>query len=33
VFRLYRGGHSQSLWQTHAEQWLGLALSHLGAAR
>jgi len=33
VFRVYQGGHSQSLWQTHAEQWLGLALDHLAVAR
>jgi enterochelin esterase family protein len=33
VFRMYQGGHSQSLWQTHAEQWLGLALDHLAVAR
>lgn len=33
VFRLYPGGHGQQLWQAHAEQWLGLALVHLAAAR
>ncbi|MEN3342644.1 MAG: hypothetical protein V7644_2048 [Actinomycetota bacterium] len=33
VFRLYGGGHEQSLWQRHARPWLGLALSHLAPAR
>jgi enterochelin esterase-like enzyme len=32
LFRLFPGGHSQRLWQSHAEQWLGLALAHLAAA-
>jgi enterochelin esterase-like enzyme len=32
VFRLYRGGHSQTLWQEHAKLWLGLALAHLTPA-
>jgi S-formylglutathione hydrolase FrmB len=32
-FRLFAGGHSQQLWQAHAERWLGLALDHLAAAR
>jgi enterochelin esterase-like enzyme len=33
IFRLYRGGHTQRLWQEHAGRWLGLALVHLAAAR
>jgi enterochelin esterase-like enzyme len=32
VFRVYDGGHEQSLWQRHAPAWLGLALSHLTSA-
>jgi enterochelin esterase-like enzyme len=32
VFRVYSGGHEQSLWQRHAPAWLGLALAHLAAA-
>lgn len=33
TFRLYPGGHSWSLWDVHAEEWLGAALSELSAAR
>jgi len=33
VFRLYPGGHQQSLWSSEAPTWLGLALNHLTAAR
>ncbi|MES1247963.1 MAG: alpha/beta hydrolase-fold protein [Actinomycetota bacterium] len=33
VFRLYPGGHSQSLWAAEAPAWLRLALNHLSAAR
>jgi S-formylglutathione hydrolase FrmB len=33
VFRLYPGGHSQSLWAAQAPAWLTLALNHLAAAR
>ncbi len=29
VFRLYRGGHEQTLWTRHARAWLTLALRHL----
>jgi enterochelin esterase-like enzyme len=29
LFRLYRGGHSQSFWSRHASTWPGLALRHL----
>ncbi len=32
VFRVYPGAHEQSVWQTHAAQWLGLALDHLAPA-
>lgn len=32
VFRIYPGGHEQSLWQRYATQWLRLALAHLTAA-
>jgi S-formylglutathione hydrolase FrmB len=31
TFRLYPGGHSWVLWDTHAEEWLGAALSQLAA--
>jgi S-formylglutathione hydrolase FrmB len=31
VFRLYAGGHDQSLWQRYATAWLGLALAHLAS--
>jgi S-formylglutathione hydrolase FrmB len=33
VFKLYPGGHEQSLWSSEATTWLGLALNHLPAAR
>jgi S-formylglutathione hydrolase FrmB len=33
VFRLYPGGHEQSLWSAEATQWLNLALNHLAPAR
>jgi S-formylglutathione hydrolase FrmB len=33
VFRLYPGGHQQSLWSAEATQWLNLALNHLAPAR
>jgi S-formylglutathione hydrolase FrmB len=33
VFRLYPGGHQQSLWSSQAKTWLGLALNHLTGAR
>lgn len=33
VFRLYPGGHTQSLWSGEATAWLRLALNHLLAAR
>ena len=33
VFRIYPGGHEQSVWATHAPEWLTLALNHLAAAR
>jgi putative tributyrin esterase len=29
LFRVYPGGHSQTLWQARAQQWLGLALGRL----
>lgn len=29
VFRVYPGAHQQSVWQSHAGRWLGLALDHL----
>jgi S-formylglutathione hydrolase FrmB len=32
VFRLYGGGHDQSLWGRHAPAWLALALAHLAPA-
>jgi len=32
VFRLYAGGHDQSLWSRYAAPWLSLALSHLAPA-
>ena len=32
VFRVYQGGHDQSLWGRHASAWLGLALAHLAPA-
>jgi enterochelin esterase-like enzyme len=33
VFRVYPGGHQQSVWQAHATAWLDLALGHLATAR
>lgn len=33
VFRLYPGGHQQSLWSSQATSWLTLALNHLSAPR
>ena len=33
IFRLYRGGHDQSLWGRYAPEWLSLALAHLAPAR
>jgi enterochelin esterase-like enzyme len=33
VFRIYAGGHDQSLWQRYATAWLSLALAHLAPAR
>ena len=32
TFRLYPGGHDQTLWQTYAAPWLSLALAHLDPA-
>lgn len=29
TFRMYPGGHTQSLWSAQAPSWLGLALDHL----
>jgi S-formylglutathione hydrolase FrmB len=29
VFRIYPGAHEQSVWRSHAGQWLALALAHL----
>jgi enterochelin esterase-like enzyme len=29
VFRIYPGAHEESVWQSHARQWLALALDHL----
>jgi len=33
VFRLYNGGHEQTLWTSQAPAWLRLALAHLAPAR
>jgi enterochelin esterase-like enzyme len=33
VFRIYEGGHEQSLWTTNAPLWIGLALHQLSPAR
>jgi enterochelin esterase-like enzyme len=33
VFRVYPGGHQQSVWQRHAAAWLNLALRHLDSPR
>jgi len=30
VFRVYAGGHEQSVWTSHARAWLALAVDHLG---
>jgi enterochelin esterase-like enzyme len=29
VFRIYPGAHGESVWRSHARQWLALALDHL----
>jgi S-formylglutathione hydrolase FrmB len=29
VFRVYSGGHDQSVWDSHAQAWLALAVDHL----
>jgi enterochelin esterase-like enzyme len=29
LFRIYPGGHEQSVWSDHAQAWLGLAVDHL----
>jgi S-formylglutathione hydrolase FrmB len=29
VFRVYAGGHEQSVWSSHAQAWLALAVDHL----
>jgi enterochelin esterase-like enzyme len=31
VFRVYPGGHQQSVWQRHAPAWLNLAVRHLNS--
>ena len=31
TFRIYPGGHLQSLWSSHAAEWFGLVLDHLDA--
>jgi enterochelin esterase family protein len=33
VFRIYSGGHQQSLWQRYATAWLSMALAHLAPAQ
>jgi enterochelin esterase-like enzyme len=33
LFRIYEGGHEQSLWTNQAPRWIGLALLELAAAR
>jgi len=33
LFRLYAGGHEQSVWTKHAHAWLALALAHLAHGR
>jgi S-formylglutathione hydrolase FrmB len=33
VFKVYPGGHQQSIWQAHAAAWLNLALRHLAPAQ
>jgi S-formylglutathione hydrolase FrmB len=32
VFRIYPGGHAQSVWQSHARAWLAVAVDHLAPA-
>ena len=32
LFVVYSGGHSTTLWESHARVWLGLALAHLAHA-
>jgi enterochelin esterase-like enzyme len=32
-FQMYPGGHSWTLWDTHAADWLGAAFEHLSSAR
>ena len=29
LFRVYAGGHAQSVWETHAKSWLAVAVDHL----
>jgi enterochelin esterase-like enzyme len=29
VFRVYAGGHAQSVWSAHAKAWLGVAVDHM----
>lgn len=31
TFAIYQGGHTVSLWATHAPAWLAMALDALGA--
>jgi enterochelin esterase-like enzyme len=33
VFRVYPGGHEQSVWSAHAQTWLALAVDHLSSSR
>jgi enterochelin esterase-like enzyme len=33
VFRVYPGGHEQSVWTTHARAWLAFAVDHLARAK
>jgi S-formylglutathione hydrolase FrmB len=33
VFRVYAGGHEQSVWTSHARAWLALAVDHLAHFR
>jgi enterochelin esterase-like enzyme len=32
VFRVYPGGHDNTVWTTHATAWLRLALAHLASS-
>jgi enterochelin esterase-like enzyme len=32
-FRVYPGGHAQSVWQSHARAWLAVAVDHLAQAK